>query len=143
MVERMKFLTALLACLCVPWTVSCAGPFEIGSGHSPWLPMTPRMDTAPSTTTNKAAFPSLAEDFAASNMENVLQELARGGGEYVASLATMMAIPADRQAGFFAAAQTRYAALTRSGAPTPEALLEALTAARGGLPVTAEQAPRQ
>jgi hypothetical protein len=63
-------------------------------------------------------------------MENVLQELARGGGEYVASLATMMAIPADRQAGFFAAAQTRYAALTRSGAPTPEALLEALKAAR-------------
>jgi hypothetical protein len=42
------------------------------------------------------------------NFENLKQDMAQGHGEYLASLSTLMNIPQDRQASFFAHAQSRY-----------------------------------
>ena len=69
------------------------------------------------------------------NFENVKQDMARGQGEYLSSLSTLMRVPQDRQASFFAHAQSRYPsvvehqsspdeviALLRSTLPTATAL---------------------
>lgn len=42
------------------------------------------------------------------NFENLKRDMAQGHGEYLASLSTLMGIPQDRQASFFAYAQSRY-----------------------------------
>ena len=42
------------------------------------------------------------------NFENVKQDMARGHGEYLSSLSTLMRVPQDREASFFAHAQSRY-----------------------------------
>jgi hypothetical protein len=42
------------------------------------------------------------------NFENIKQDMAQGHGEYLSSLSTLMGIPQDRQASFFAHAQSRY-----------------------------------
>ena len=42
------------------------------------------------------------------NFENVKQDMARGHGEYLASLSTLMKVPQDREASFFAHTQSRY-----------------------------------
>ena len=46
--------------------------------------------------------------FMALNFENVKQDMANGQGEYLASLSTLMGIPQDRRASFYAHAQSRY-----------------------------------
>jgi hypothetical protein len=46
--------------------------------------------------------------FMAFNFENVKQDMAHGQGEYLASLSTLMGIPQDRRASFYAHAQSRY-----------------------------------
>jgi hypothetical protein len=46
--------------------------------------------------------------FMALNFENLKQDMAQGHGEYLASLSTLMGIPENRQASFFAYAQSRY-----------------------------------
>ena len=46
--------------------------------------------------------------FMAFNFENVKQDMANGQGEYLASLSTLMGIPQDRRASFYAHAQSRY-----------------------------------
>jgi hypothetical protein len=52
--------------------------------------------------------------FAAINQENVEQDLARGQGEYLTSLGTLMGLPNDRQAGFRAKAQGAFLTLMTS-----------------------------
>jgi len=42
------------------------------------------------------------------NFENVKQDMARGQGEYLSSLSTLMRVPQDREASFFVHAQSRY-----------------------------------
>ena len=42
------------------------------------------------------------------NFENVKQDMAIGQGEYLDSLSTLMGIPQDRRAAFYAHAQSRY-----------------------------------
>jgi hypothetical protein len=46
--------------------------------------------------------------FMAFNFENLKQDMARGQGEYLDSLSTLMDIPQDRRASFYAHAQSRY-----------------------------------
>jgi DUF3015 family protein len=46
--------------------------------------------------------------FMAFNFENVKQDMANGHGEYLASLSTLMGIPQERRASFYAHAQSRY-----------------------------------
>jgi Protein of unknown function (DUF3015) len=42
------------------------------------------------------------------NFENIKRDMARGHGEYLTSLSTVMGIPQDYQASFFAHAQSQY-----------------------------------
>lgn len=49
--------------------------------------------------------------FASTNRENLAHDMARGGGEYLASLATLFHIPAHKQPGFFSSAQEEYRTL--------------------------------
>ena len=46
--------------------------------------------------------------FMAFNFENIKQDMAKGQGEYLDSLSTLMEIPPDRRASFYAHAQSRY-----------------------------------
>lgn len=46
--------------------------------------------------------------FVAFNLENLKQDMARGHGEYLTSLSSLLGVPQDRQASFFAYAQSRY-----------------------------------
>jgi Protein of unknown function (DUF3015) len=64
--------------------------------------------------------------FAAANYESLSQEMARGGGEHLASLAELMGVPEETRPEFFALAQTQYATLVASGNTTPTAMIETL-----------------
>lgn len=46
--------------------------------------------------------------FVAINFENLKQDMAKGHGEYLTSLSSLLGVPQDRQASFFAHAQSRY-----------------------------------
>jgi hypothetical protein len=73
--------------------------------------------------------------FASLNFENLSQEIAQGGGEHLASLATLMGVPAEQHAAFFALAQETYASLSQAGEAAPLAMLTALQSAMAGHPV--------
>jgi hypothetical protein len=66
------------------------------------------------------------------NYASLAEDMARGGGEHLASLATLMHVPLEQQPEFFAMAQERYVSLVMSGeddpAVTREALREAIAA---------------
>ena len=63
--------------------------------------------------------------FVALNFENVKQDMARGHGEYLTSLSTLMGVTPDRRTEFFAYAQSRYPLIVehRSGPVDTIALL--------------------
>jgi hypothetical protein len=67
-----------------------------------------------------------ANVFAAANYDSLAQEMARGGGEHLASLAELMGIPAENQSEFFSVAQVQYASLVQSGDASPGAMIEIL-----------------
>mgnify|MGYP001495191933 CR=1 FL=1 len=52
--------------------------------------------------------------FLALNEDNVEQDLARGRGEYVTSLGTLLGLPDGKQAAFHSKAQANFEALTTS-----------------------------
>jgi len=74
--------------------------------------------------TVKAEYKAIA--FTTLNFENVKQDLARGEGEYLASLAILLGVSRDEQARFFVAAQRQAGDLMRSQQTTPEQVLAAL-----------------
>ena len=76
--------------------------------------------------------------FAAINFDNLSQDMARGEGEHLASLATLMGVPEDQQAEFFTLAQDKYTTLIQSGETTPVAMLKALNDAMETHPVLAQ-----
>ena len=76
--------------------------------------------------------------FASLNFDNLAQEMARGEGEHLASLASLMGIPAAQQPAFFAMAQERYLTLIEAGERSPVALVKALNAAAETHPVLAQ-----
>ena len=90
--------------------------------------------------TNNGKFVSKehATMFANLNFDNLSQEMAQGGGEHLASLATLMGVPAEQQPAFFAMTQEKYAALIESGETTPAAMLKALHEAMAVHPVLAK-----
>ena len=53
--------------------------------------------------------------FVALNFENLKQDMAKGHGEYLTSLSTLLGVPQDRQGAFFAYAQSRYPSVNTSG----------------------------
>ena len=75
--------------------------------------------------------------FAALNFENLAQDMAQGHGEHIASLATLMGIPADQQPAFFAMTQEKYASLVTAGETSPVAMVKALNEAVATHPMLA------
>lgn len=76
--------------------------------------------------------------FAALNFENLAQDMAQGHGEHLTSLATLMGVPAEHQAEFFALTQERYTSLMQVGETSPVAMIKALNEAMAGHPVFAK-----
>ena len=68
--------------------------------------------------------------FAAVAFENLEQDIARGNGEYVRSLAVLMNIPAGEQDEFRSLSQRQYSRLFASDRRTAESLLATLTSNR-------------
>ena len=62
--------------------------------------------------------------FASTNWDNLVQDMARGEGEHLTSLATLLKIPANRQSEFFEFAQDKYQAST--GIEVPEQVVASL-----------------
>jgi hypothetical protein len=81
--------------------------------------------------------------FAALNFENLAQDMAQGHGEHIASLATLMGIPADQQPAFFAMTQEKYASLVTAGETSPVALVKALNEAVATHPMLAKVSLKQ
>ena len=80
--------------------------------------------------------------FAAMNFENLSQEMAQGKGEHLASLATLMGIPADQHTAFFALTQERYTSMVEAGKTSSVALVKALNDAVGKSAVVAQAVSR-
>lgn len=80
--------------------------------------------------------------FAAINFDNLSQEMAQGHGEHLASLATLMGVPAEQQGEFFALTQERYTSLIQAGETSPVALVKALNDAIATHPVLAKASTR-
>jgi len=80
--------------------------------------------------------------FAQLNFENLSQEMAQGQGEHLASLATLMGVPAEHQAAFFAMTQDRYTSLVKTGETSPVAMVKAINDAIAKYPVFAKVSTR-
>ncbi len=76
--------------------------------------------------------------FAASNFDNISQEMAQGQGEHLASLATLMGIPEENQQEFFSMTQAEYTSLVQNGESSPKAVIKAIYTAMEGHPVLAK-----
>jgi DUF3015 family protein len=75
--------------------------------------------------------------FAEASYESLAQEMAQGQGEHLASLATLLGVPAEYQPTFFAMTKEKYTKLIQSGEASPVAMLAALDEAMAGQPVLA------
>jgi hypothetical protein len=80
--------------------------------------------------------------FAQLNFESLSQEMAQGQGEHLASLATLMGVPAEHQATFFAMTQERYTSLVKTGEASPVAMVKAINDAIATHPVLAQVSTR-
>jgi endonuclease/exonuclease/phosphatase (EEP) superfamily protein YafD len=76
--------------------------------------------------------------FAQANFDSLTQEMAQGRGEHLASLATLLGVPAEQQPAFFAMTQEKYTTLISSGEAAPVAMLVALHNAMGVHPTLAK-----
>lgn len=76
--------------------------------------------------------------FAALNFENLKHDMAQGRGEYLASLGTLLGVPRDHQAEFFALTQENYPILVHSDRTTPGEMLAALNRELSANPILNE-----
>lgn len=60
------------------------------------------------------------------NYASLSEDMARGGGEHLASLATLMHVPLEHHPEFFARAQERYVSLAHYQENDPDSIREAL-----------------
>jgi len=76
--------------------------------------------------------------FVASTFETISGDMARGGGEHLAALATLMRVPVDQHPAFFALTQQQYQVLVQAGETSSVAVVKALQDVMGGHPVLAQ-----
>ena len=76
--------------------------------------------------------------FVASSFDTLSEEMARGGGEHLTALATLMGVPFEQHPVFFAMAQQHYRMLVEAGETSSVALLKALEEAMSGQPIFAQ-----
>ena len=79
-----------------------------------------------------------SEFFVAATFESLAGDMARGRGEHLTALATLLGVPTDRQDMFFTLVQERYRGLIGSGETSPNALIKALDEAMAGHPAFAK-----
>ena len=72
------------------------------------------------------------------NYASLSEDMARGGGEHLASLATLMHVPKKYQPEFFAMAQEHYVLLVDAGEDAPAAIQEAVYETMARHPVLAK-----
>lgn len=70
------------------------------------------------------------------NYANVMDDMARGGGEHLASMATLMGLSEDKHPEFFAMTQERYLSLVNAGEASPVAMVKALNDAAASYPAS-------
>ncbi|HAP42078.1 MAG TPA: orotate phosphoribosyltransferase [Nitrospira sp.] len=70
--------------------------------------------------------------FVAGTFDTLSEDMAKGGGEHLAALATLMGVPADQQPAFFAMTQQQYQMLIQAGETSPVAVVKALEDAMNG-----------
>ncbi|MDF0677059.1 MAG: DUF3015 family protein [Nitrospira sp.] len=80
--------------------------------------------------------------FASLNFDALTAEMAQGQGEHLASLATLMGVPAERHGEFFAMTQERYTSLVQAGEASPVAFVKSLNEAIAGHPLLAQASVR-
>jgi hypothetical protein len=78
--------------------------------------------------------------FVANAFESLSEDMAKGGGEHLGVLATLMGVPLNNQPAFFRMAQEHYRGLLDAGETSPVALVKALQDAMRSQPVFAHLA---
>ena len=75
--------------------------------------------------------------FASVNLDSLSQEMAQGRGEHLASLASLMGVPAEGQSEFFAMTQAKYASLFPTERTTSSEMLSSLHQEMAASPILA------
>lgn len=78
--------------------------------------------------------------FIASTFDTLSTDMARGGGEHLTALATLMNVPIEQQPEFFGMAQQQYLRLVEAGDVSSVAVVKALQHAMTGHPALAQLA---
>lgn len=73
--------------------------------------------------------------FIEANYASLAEDMARGGGEHLASLAMLMQVPIEYQPDFYMMAQEHYASLSKAGEDDLVVIQEKLSAAVGVHPI--------
>lgn len=81
--------------------------------------------------------------FVASAFETLSADMARGGGEHLTALATLMGVPVDQHPAFFALTQQQYQVFVQAGEVSSVAVVKALQDAMSGHPVLAQVSGRR
>ncbi|MBS0159157.1 MAG: DUF3015 domain-containing protein [Nitrospira sp.] len=76
--------------------------------------------------------------FVASTFDTLSEDMARGGGEHLAALATLLGIPAEQHPAFFAMTQQQYQVLVHAGETSSVAVVKALQDAVSGRAMVAQ-----
>ncbi len=76
--------------------------------------------------------------FVASAFETLSEDMARGDGEHLAALTTLMGVPVEHHTAFFAMTQQHYRGLVEAGEISSIAVIKALQDAMTGQPVFAQ-----
>lgn len=82
--------------------------------------------TSGCTNDGKVMAEQKATMFVASAFDILSEDMAKGGGEYLAALATLMGVPADQHPAFFAMTQEHYRLVVKAGETSSVALIKAL-----------------
>jgi hypothetical protein len=117
-----------------------------GLGKLAWSDYKHQKNIAPqvmmATTNGTFGSQTFGISFGTSGCTNDGQVMARGQGEHLASLATMMGVPVEHQPAFFSLAQDRYRTLMEREEYSPLAVMKAIQETVVGHPLLAGVADR-
>ena len=82
--------------------------------------------TSGCTNDGKVMAEQRATIFVAGTFDTLSEDMAKGGGEHLTVLATLMGVPVDQHAAFFVVAQEHYQGLVEAGQTSSAALISAL-----------------
>ncbi len=94
--------------------------------------------TSGCTNDGKVMAEQQASVFVASAFDTLSEDMARGGGEHLAVLATLMGVQVEQHTAFFAMAQQHYRGLVEAGETSSVALIKVLQEAMNEQPVFAQ-----